>query len=571
MHEWHQFAIDKIKWDSIREKDTPVIVGQSMFWSEAQQSAATIFTGSLAKMFTHILYWNVPAELILQRRNDDLRYKHSQFSIDHLRKWQSAEQDHLTKLCPIHGILFSYIKSPEHVPSLLREFVSHNESLNMSKAHAYLDGIIGASQNLQTMLVIAADNMLQGPHPGTFTVQQSLTTHDLATFVAMNNNLFDHRWPSTYLKVRQSVLMHEMAASNDDAFDAGCEYTASRTAIRPDILTMLRSISNHDHVGVMLITSGSNRIWGKVLRQHGLSDTVTVIGSGRFIDGHVITPEVLYSLMQRLGSLYGLFVCYMGSNIAMMKKADQAVILASEHTQVLPELRTALIDAIDHQGLQANQVHYPRDKPPLLEAALAPIIQLDNDSFLGSLASQTPPETGLRLVQGASRKKNNLTMSQRVVTQNYTQPTGDSADWHLALEHLSDLLGVEQYSIPAANPLVPRTHGLRIQGQICTTIIARAAPGDPLAQGIASFLDKAMFMHAAEPGHITAGHLSGQGTVILVYSLQDTAAVIARFVRHIRHLHARIRIVVIGPTLLGGFMDLIHAVADEIGFSLIAL
>lgn len=106
---WRQAAIDKIRTESAQTRQTAVVTGHSMFWSEEKESGECVFTEADASTFTHILYLEVHPELIAQRRSNDTQRQRSYASVNHLLKWQNADKEQLSKLCRAHGILFCTI------------------------------------------------------------------------------------------------------------------------------------------------------------------------------------------------------------------------------------------------------------------------------------------------------------------------------------------------------------------------------------------------------------------------------------------------------------------------------
>lgn len=126
---WRRLAIDTIRKKCTDSGHVAVVTGHFMFWPEDEEAGRPVYTQSDLDTFTHILYLDVPAEIVAQRCLEDTERSHRSTSITHLRKWQQAEKTHLRHLCRHHYILFSLVSpnptSPDQVLTLLRDFRHH--------------------------------------------------------------------------------------------------------------------------------------------------------------------------------------------------------------------------------------------------------------------------------------------------------------------------------------------------------------------------------------------------------------------------------------------------------------
>ena len=57
-----------------------------MFWSEEEEAGQPVYTRNDLDTFTHVLYLDVPAEVVAQRRRDDTERSRPSMSVTHLRK-----------------------------------------------------------------------------------------------------------------------------------------------------------------------------------------------------------------------------------------------------------------------------------------------------------------------------------------------------------------------------------------------------------------------------------------------------------------------------------------------------
>jgi adenylate kinase len=169
---WRQLAIDKIGKMCADSGQAAIVAGHFMFWPQEEEARWLAYTKNDMDTFTHILYLDVPAEIIKQRRLDDMSRSRPHLSVAHLRKWQQEEKTQLRRLCRHHDILFSLV-SPHptllnKLSTLLRDFWYHTEMHNLSHAEIRLDEVLVARKDqLETMLVMDADRTLAATDTGT--------------------------------------------------------------------------------------------------------------------------------------------------------------------------------------------------------------------------------------------------------------------------------------------------------------------------------------------------------------------------------------------------------------------
>ncbi|KAI9644624.1 hypothetical protein NHQ30_006646 [Ciborinia camelliae] len=114
---------------------------------------------------------------------------------------------------------------------------------------------------------------------------------------------------------------------------------------------------------------------------------------------------------------------------------------------------------------------------------------------------------------------------------------------HLAIEFMSEVIGVESYKIPHVQG--HQTNGHQLLHEDKTLIVALMRGGEPMALGVNDAFPLGMFLHTNGPEDIKPNHLQGQITVVLVDSVINSGKTIIEFVQHIRELNAVIRIVVV--------------------------
>ncbi|KAK8859381.1 uracil phosphoribosyltransferase [Apiospora arundinis] len=444
--EWHQFVIEKIKCDSIVKKHIPVIVGQSMVWLEGQSSGQPVFTKNDTVTFTHLLYWKVPAEFIRTRRDNDIVVERPYASVDHIRQWQTAEERHMIDLCLATDTIFSYIKSCRHLSDLLHWFRSDYQHNDLSYAHIELDEVLGASENLQTMLVLNS-RILTSSNIWVEFLKHSTFDSDMKKFILMEFIL------KRSASARQLLLLMELGAADDHEFNAICDLVASKLVIYPEIERLLQFAAEVDHIGIFILTAGIRRILESLLKQNGLSDAVKVIGGGRFECDPFLTHSARSSLIQHLGAVRGLYVCALGStttDIEMMCDANQSIIVADGPNKVMSQQLTS---AINNRGLRVSQVLSLGAFRflPLVDVTLAPVIQLDSDNFRTSLASERSQENKLhtRQVFGESAASlYGLTNMHDTADEPNLHPMCRFSGAYLANHALSEVLGTNTTMAP---------------------------------------------------------------------------------------------------------------------------
>ena len=97
---YRKLAVDRIKEDCSKNGCVGIVTGHLRFWSEEEEFGKMVYTQNDMEIFTHILYLDLPAQLVETRRLNDSARKRPCASIHHLRKWQKAEKTELQRLCP---------------------------------------------------------------------------------------------------------------------------------------------------------------------------------------------------------------------------------------------------------------------------------------------------------------------------------------------------------------------------------------------------------------------------------------------------------------------------------------
>ena len=553
MSHWRMRAIDEIGKRSADSGKVAIVTGHLMFWSEKQKDGQPVYTQNDLDTFTHILYLNVPADVISERRRNDTERSRSSTSEAHLSKWQQSEINLLRRLCR-HSSILLYLISPsptmmDEVSILLHDFGYHTEKHNLSKAQSKLDdAFTGSKGELKTMLVMDADRTLAAEDTGAVFWEMMSRSRPLEYESSTLKTLFGSPLGYSYTAFRQAVLLYE-ESSNNETFDALCQEVALAVRMHPEMLSLLQLVAEQKHVGAVVVTCGLRSVWEKVLEREGLSRKVKVIGGGRIADGFVITAAVKAALIARLQERHRVYVWAFGDSppdLEMLRKADRAVIVVGEEQARSATMDGALTKAIDEDGLQAQQAMLPRNASPRLDTSKLPVIDLTKAEFVESVLSGQYTHDGLQIIHNVNENAVNLLatpMRDAALAGPNLRKAHRHVGWYLAIEFLPRVVGLEQCRIQ--HVLGRQTRGYRLFHEEQTTIVALMRGGEPMASGVSDAFPLAMFVHARDAEDIKLHHLRGQLTVVLVDSVVNTGKTIIEFVTQVRKLHATIRIVVV--------------------------
>jgi uracil phosphoribosyltransferase/phosphoserine phosphatase/adenylate kinase len=578
---WRQLAIDTIGKECANSGRTAVVAGHFMFWPEEKEAGQPVYTRNDLDTFTHILYLDVPAELVAQRCLNDTERSRPPASINHLRKWQEAEKSQLRHLCYYHSILFLLV-SPHptllnKVSTLLRDFRYHTEEYNLSRAESRMDeALIAGQEQLETVLVLDADRTLAAKDSGSLFWKMVSNSQQSGDEDRLLKALFSSPLGYSYTAFRQAALLYEEAA-DDEEFNALCDDVALALTMYPEFVSLLQLVTEQEHVGAVVVTCGLCRVWDKVLEREGLSKAVKVIGGGRIADGFVVTAAVKAALVARLRDIHHLNVWAFGDSVLdlpMLSEADQAIVVVGEEQTRSKTMDAALLNAIDNDSLSAQQALLPSNASPRLDTTKLPLIQLTDPEFIDSVIrrrSQHP----LQVLHATERNAAKLLMTP-MRDANVAGPVLREAHrrvgWYLATEFLTEMMGVEEYPIPHVQG--HQTSGYRLCHEKETSIVALMRGGEAMALGVNEAFPSAMFVHAKRPEDIEPHHLLQQRTVVLVDSVVNSGKTVANFVQHIHNLHATIHIVVVAGVVQAQSVSegsLAQVLACHANFSLITL
>ena len=579
---WRQLAINTIGKECAESGQVAVVTGHFMFWPEGQSRGQEVYTENDLATFTHIVHLDVPPEVVAKRRSEDKERSRPPISLAHLRKWQEVEKNQLRVLCRNHGILFLALSSTplptNKISILLHDFRIHTKKHNLSCAESELDKVITAGQGLlETVLIIDADKTLAAEDTGVLfwkMLADSMRSKDEEYPL---KSLFSSPLGHSYTAFRQATLLYEEAAS-DEEFDTICQKVASAVTMYPEFVSLLHQAGERSHIAPVIVTCGLRRVWENVLEREGLSDTVKVIGGGRISNGFVVSADVKGALVSRLRVLHQQYTWAFGDSpldLAMLTEADQAVVVVGEEKIRSKSMEAALTDAIDNHGLRARQVVLPSNAAPRLNTTKLPLINLMEPELITSILRCRARSAGLRVLHATKKNSAKLLMTPM---RDATRAGPDlrhahrRVGWYLAIQFLSDAIGLETFGIPHVQG--HSTSGYRLSQESQTTIVALMRGGEAMAFGVSDAFPLATFVHASDPADVKLHHLYVQGAVVLVDSVVNNGKTVVEFVQHIRSPTSTVRIVVVtGVAQVQSISEggPIHSLGHESGLSLVAL
>ncbi|KAK2804720.1 hypothetical protein FQN50_006458 [Emmonsiellopsis sp. PD_5] len=219
--------------------------------------------------------------------------------------------------------------------------------------------------------------------------------------------------------------------------------------------------------------------------------------------------------------------------------------VGEEHTRS-KTMDKALADAIDNNGLEVLQVLLPSNAPPWLNTTKLPLVWLTDNDFVHGILFPHILKSGLQVLHATDR-----TVAKILMTATYNANIASPAlreahghvGWYLATKFLTDLIGIEPYTITHIQGHKVDGHQLLYKQQ--TLIMALMRGREPMALSVNEAFSHAMFLHANYAEDITSHYLQDQHTVVLVDLVVNSRKTVMEFVQHICKLHATICIMVI--------------------------
>ncbi|KAF2475228.1 uncharacterized protein BDR25DRAFT_382102 [Lindgomyces ingoldianus] len=582
---WRHKAIEMINNECFKNKKTGVVTGHAMFWKEGEKDPAVIYTKKDLDVYTHMIYLKVNPSVIAKRRRNDTEKIRPLDSIGHLEKWQRSESMELRKLCRINKILFTTVSS-EKVSKFLCDFRIHNEKMNLSTAENMLDNIMTQSRETPaTMLVFDGDGTLTPSDTGIMFFQKiSNAQYPNGNQNPLKELFSDSKWGHSYAAFRQATLMYEDAADELN-FGALCEKVAMEVKMYPEFVNLLQLVAENRErsVSAIVVTSGLQLVWQKILEKAGLANTVKVIGGGRVANRIVVTAEVKAALVSRLKHSHNIkHVCAFGDSpldLEMLRKADEAVVVVGDKETRSKSMEAKLGAAIRDEVLKvARQVVLPSSVTPRLDTTKLPLVDITRQDFVDSVFGTNSRFAGLRFYHATEKSSTKLLatlMRDSASAGPALREVHRRCGFYLATKFLgkTDIIGLEECTI--SHVLGVRAIGYRLLYEQKTLIVALMRGGEPMAFGVNDAFPLAAFKHADATTDLQLEHIQGMYSVILVDCVVNSGSTVIRFVKRVRELNATIRIVVVAGVVqdkcISGESSLINSLAHEKNASLVTL
>ncbi|ORX95600.1 uracil phosphoribosyltransferase-domain-containing protein [Clohesyomyces aquaticus] len=548
---WRQLAVDRVRKRCTDSGQTAVVAGHYMLWPEGEQDGCVVWTPKDEAVYTHIIYLQVPAHVIEQRRRDDADKQRPPKSLAHLLKWQQAEKAQLQTTCRNHGILFSSLDPgamPSRLVALLNDFDHHTEENNFNQAEIKLDeALVSYGDHLQTMLVLDADRTLAAEDTGALFWTKVFDNGKCTSEEYPLKSLFSSPLAYSYEAFRQAVLLCE-GAVDDLAYEAICQHVAEEVTIHPEFVSLFQLVCHQEHIGAIVVSCGLRRVWEKVLEREGLSRTVKIIAGGRVSDSIVVTAAVKAAIVSRLQNFHRLHVWAFGDSpldMDMLRAADHAIVVVGDELARSKTMEAVLSEAIDQDGFRASQVTLPGSVSPRLSTVKLPPINITGIEFIKTILKRRDRFPGLSVLLAPERSAKLLATSMRdaAVAGPALRKAHRQVGWYLACEFLTRIIGLEDCQI--SHVLGHATTGYRLLDEQRTTIVALMRAGEPMASGVSKAFPLAMYVHGRSPHDVKPHHVHSQRQIVLVDSVVNSGKTVVEFVQAIRDLDDAVRIIVV--------------------------
>ena len=522
-------AIKKISQSAYDSGKMAIVTGRLMFWPTGDEAEQMAYADHERQIFTHIIYLNVPVKTIAHQLRADTKGRSRKTSLDKLRDSQLEKESELRRICRQHRIMFTSLSSPntELILKLARKLQHWTKEQHEMDAM----NVVGRHfrfqyETMQSVLIINGDKTICAEDTATLFWEIAARrgyTHWSACECPLKA-LFHGPLGSSDAAFVQAMLMYEEIAK----FDSICEEVACEVTIYPQFLSLLRKLEHGawgDETGVVLVTSGLKRVWDIVLEREGLSH-VCVVGSGRISDdSFAVTASLKASIAVLLRYNLDLKTWAFGNSsqdLQMLVEANRAIVVVGDESTRSKSMDTALLYAIEHDGLKARQVLLPHDVNPRLNSTILPIMELTDPELLNDIAWRVPK--AVHLTDKAAAKLLMTPTLDSAVSGEVLWEAHRRIGFHLATTHLSEQIGLE--SINQGHEVL----GYRLLHEKETCIILLTHEGEPIALGVNDAFPLASLIHAKDPLNFEANHMKVFKNVILVDSIVKSGEFVASFI-----------------------------------------
>lgn len=552
-------AVEAIGQRSARSGRDVMVTGHYMFWDEDDTAGQVVCTAKDLQTYTHIIYLNTPAELLLARRENDKLKARKPCSAAHLQRWQQTEIDDLRRLCRDNHILFSVVENLDVLERDIGAMVQHFRNTETEGRLAHIARkFVGKDPSddglLKTYLVFDADKTLSDADTGAMfwalhaesqesaskAIRQGDTTEVPAGKECPLKELFGGPLGYSTRAFQQATLMYEDAVNEED-FNELCSRVASSVHMHNELLLLLILAAGRNHgIGVIVVTCGLAGVWQKVLERYGYEVDIDIIGGGRISNGCIVTPAVKAAIVSYLRDDIGLEVWAFGDSpldLPMLKAANHAIVAVGDEETRSRSMDDALSEAIADGALKARQLLLPGSVSPRLDEARLPLLtKRDFDALQDPLVVSYAEPGAAKLLMTPMRD----VAIQGPALREAHRRTG----WYLAMNQVTTwCLDVEEYAIQ--HPHSGQTSGYRLLNESQTCIVAIMRGGEPMALGVSDAFPTAALLHAKTPDDLDAVDFSVYKAVILVDSVINNGTTMIGMVERIQGRYADLSIVLV--------------------------
>ncbi|KAF4950098.1 hypothetical protein FGADI_8437 [Fusarium gaditjirri] len=553
---WRVKAINHLRDEVATSGRIAIVTGHLMFWSEVNDAPYAVYTLEDLKTFTHIIYLAPNEKTIASHIESDKKKKYRSYMADLTAKdwnyWQRDEFWTLRDLCRQHKILFISVNQPslENVLPLVKHFKQLAPAgANLALVKKRLDEIVAMhdTKKLQTFLVFDGDRTLTAEDGGRLLVDE-IDENGTGPCDSALRDLYSGPMGYSDEAFHQATLILEEECP-DDMFEDRCDTVSAFIPLYTEFLTLLRRITQQKHIGAVVVTCGVGRLWTKILKHHGLSDKVKVIGGGRLSDGYYVTPGVKAAIVSHLRDVHDLYVLAFGDSpldIPMLCEADKAFVVVGDEESRSSTMDAALSMAIQDGHLRARQILLPSKSSPRLDKDRLPVISLGDKKLVKSITERRkdlPPLKSFDATNKSAAKVLMSPMRDAAVSGPALREAHANVGRYLAIEYVSKIIGLEEYTIPHVQG--HKTIGHRLRNEAKTSIVAQMRDGEPMAFGISDVFPQAMFIHASGAEDLEMHHVQGQSNVILVDSVVNSGKSVIEFIKRAARLEPNIDITVV--------------------------
>ncbi|KAH7224158.1 uracil phosphoribosyltransferase-domain-containing protein [Fusarium oxysporum] len=495
--EWRIKAINHIRDEVATSGRIAIVTGHLMFWSEVTNTPYAVYTPEDFNTFTHIIYLAPDEKTIASHIESDEK------------------------------------KNPEEVLPLVQHFKQLAPAgANLAQVKKRFDEIIALHDNkkLQTFLVFDGDRTLTAEDGGRLLVDE-MDENGTGQCDSAMRDLYSGPMGYSDKAFHQATLILEEECT-DDMFEDRCDTVSAFIPLYTEFLTLLRRIAQQKHIGPVIVTCGVGRLWKKILKHHGLSDSVKVIGGGRLSGGYFVTPAVKAAVVSHLRDVHDLNVWAFGYSpldVPMLCEADQVVVVGDEKTRS-STMDASLAKTIQDGHLRARQILLPSTSSPRLDKDSLPVISLSDKKFVKSITDRRKELLPLRSYDATNKTAAKILMSpmrDAAVAGLVLGKAHANVGRYLATEYVSKIIRLEECTIPH------------------TSIVALMRGGEPMAFGISDVFPQAMFIHASSPEDVRMHHVQGQSNAILVDSVVNSGKSVIEFIKRVARLEPNINITVV--------------------------